>query len=72
MRTMYAVKISGTLTVFGFMRTQIKIPLKWSQNDSFSTSLVWRLCQESKSSNNINAAFDRSTLHIMQYIMYHQ
>ena len=23
-RTMYAVKISGTLTVFGFMRTQIK------------------------------------------------
>ena len=67
-RTMYAVKISGTLTVFGFMRTQIIIPLKLSQNDNFSTSFVWLLCQQSKSSYNIYAAFDRS----MQYIMYLQ
>ena len=37
--TMYAVKISGKLTVFGFMRTQIEIPLKLSQNDIFSAAL---------------------------------
>ena len=71
-RTMYAVKISGTLTVFGFMRTQIIIPLKLSQNGNFSISFVWLLCQQSKSSYNIYAAFDPSILHIMQYIMYLQ
>ena len=38
--TMYTVKISGTQTVFGFMRTEIKIPLKLSHNDNFSTSFV--------------------------------
>ena len=55
-RTMYAVKISGTLTVFGFMRTQIKIPLKLKQTGNFSSSFVWLLCQQSKSSYHINAA----------------
>ena len=70
--TMYAVKISGTLTVFGFMRTQIKIHLKLKQTGNFSSSFVWLLCQQSKSSYHINAAFDRSILHIMQYIMYLQ
>ena len=40
----------------------------------YSTSFVWLLCQQSKSSynNGINAAFDRSLLHSMQYIMYLQ
>ena len=38
-RTMYAVIISGTQTIFGFMRTQIKLYLKLSQNDNFSTNL---------------------------------
>ena len=72
-RTMYAVEISGTQTVFDLMRTQIKkIPLKLSQNDNLSTSIVWLLCQQSKSSYNINAASDRFILHIMQYIMYLQ
>ena len=47
-RTMYAVKISGTLTVFGFMRTQIKIPLKLKQTGNFSSSFVWLLCQQSE------------------------
>ena len=63
-RTMYAVKISGTQTVFGFMHTQIKkkIPLKLSQNDNFSTSFVWLLCQQWKSSYNINVAFAGSIL----------
>ena len=37
--TMYAVKISGRQTVYELMRTQIKIPLKLSQNDNLSTSL---------------------------------
>ena len=69
---MYAVKISGTIKVLGFMRTQIKIPLKLSQNDNFSTRFVWLLCQQSKSRFNINAAFDRFILHIMQYGMYLQ
>ena len=46
---MYAVEISGTQTVFDLMRTQIKkIPLKLSQNDNLSTSIVWLLCQQSK------------------------
>ena len=57
-RTMYAVKISGTQTVYDLMRTQIKIPLK--------------LSQQSKSSYNMNAASDRFILHTMQYIMYLQ
>ena len=39
-RTMYAVKISGMQTVYDLMRTQIKIPLKLSQNDNLSTSIV--------------------------------
>ena len=65
-RTMYAVEISGTQTVFDLMRTQIK------QNDNLSTSIVWLLCQQSKSSYNINAASDRFILHIMQYFMYLQ
>ena len=38
--TMYAVKISNTQTVYDLMRTQIKIPLKLSQNDNLSTSIV--------------------------------
>ena len=54
-RTMYTVKISSTQTVFGFMRTQTKIPLKLTQCDTFSTSFVWLLCQQSKSSYIINA-----------------
>ena len=58
-RTMYAVKISGTQTVYDLMRTQIKIPLKLSQNDNLSTSIVRLLCQQSKSSYNMNAASDR-------------
>ena len=33
-RTMYTVKISVTQTVYDLMRTQIKIPLKLSQNDN--------------------------------------
>ena len=45
-----------------------EIPLKLSQNDKLSASFVLLLCQQSKSSYNINAAFDRSILHIMQYI----
>ena len=45
-RTMYGVKISGTQTGFGFMRTQIKISLNLLQNDNqFSTYFVWLLCQ---------------------------
>ena len=71
-RTMYAVKISGTQAVYDLMRTQIKIPLKWSQNDNLSTSIVRLLCQQSKSSYNMNAASDRFILHTMQYIMYLQ
>ena len=71
-RTMYAVKISGTQTVYDLMRTQIKIPLKLSQNDNLSTSIVRLLCQQSKSSYNMNAASDRFILHTMQYIMYLQ
>ena len=71
-RTMYAVKISGTQTVYDLMRTQINIPLKLSQNDNLSTSIVRLLCQQSKSSYNMNAASDRFILHTMQYIMYLQ
>ena len=71
-RTMYAVKISGTQTVYDLMRTQIKISLKLSQNDNLSTSIVRLLCQQSKSSYNMNAASDRFILHTMQYIMYLQ
>ena len=71
-RTMYAVKISGTQTVYDFMRTQMKIPLKLSQNDNLSTSIVRLLCQQSKSSYNMNAASDHFILHTMQYIMYLQ
>ena len=71
-RTMYAVKISGTQTVYNLMRTQIKVPLKLSQNDNLSTSFVRLLCQQSKSSYNMNAASDRFILHTMQYIMYLQ
>ena len=67
-RTMYAVKISD----YDLMRTQIKIPLKSSQNENLSTSIVRLLCQQSKSSYNMNAASDRSILHTMQYIMYLQ
>ena len=67
---MYAVKIGGTQTVYDLMRTQIKIPLKLSQNDNLSTSIVRLLCQQSKSSYNMNAASDRFILHTMQYIMY--
>ena len=50
--TMYAVKISGTqqFSVNAFSDTT---PLKLSQNDSFSTSFVWLLCQQSRSSYNI-------------------
>ena len=58
-RTMYGVKISGTQTVCNLMRTQIKIPLKLSQNDNLSTSIVRLLCQQSKGSYNMNAASDR-------------
>ena len=47
-RTMYAVKISGTQTVFGFMRTRIKNPFQ----------LVLSGCYI----NNINVAFARSIL----------
>ena len=65
-------KISGTQTVYDLMRTQIKIPLKWSQNDNLSTSIVRLLCQQSKSSYNMNAASDRFILHTMQYIMHLQ
>ena len=61
-RTMYEEK----------MRTQIKIPLKLSQNDNLSTSIVRLLCQQSKSSYNTNATSDRFILHTMQYIMYLQ
>ena len=68
-RTMYAVRISGTQTVFSFMRTQIKMPLTLSQNDSFSTGFVWLLCQQSKSGYSINAAFDRS-IHITHLAVY--
>ena len=71
-RTMYAVKISGTQTVYDLMRTQIKIPLKLSQNDNLLTSIMRLLCQQSKSSYNMNAASDRFILHTMQYIMYLQ
>ena len=71
-RTMYAVKISGTQTVYDLMRTQIKIPFKLSQNDNLSTSIVRLLCHQSKSSYNMNAASDRFILHTMQYIMYLQ
>ena len=71
-RTMYAVKISGMQTVYGLMRTQIKILLKLSQNDNLSNSIVRLLCQQSKSSYNMNAASDRFILHTMQYIMYLQ
>ena len=57
-RTMYAVKISDMQTVFCFMRTQIKnmYLLKLSQINNFLTSFVWLLCQQSKSSYNINVA----------------
>ena len=61
---MYALKISGTQTVYDLMLTQIKIPLKLSQNDNLSL-----LFQQSKSSYNMNAASDRFILHTMQYIM---
>ena len=71
-RTMYAVKISGTQTVYDLMHTQIKIPLKLSQNDNLSTSIVRLLCQQLKSSYNMNAASDRFILHTMQTIMYLQ
>ena len=64
---MYTVKISGTQAVFDFMCTQIKIPLKLSQNENCLASFVWLLCQQSKSSYNIKAAFDCSILHIMQF-----
>ena len=43
-----------------------------SQNDNLSTSIVRLLCQQSKSSYNMNAASDRFILHTMQYIMYLQ
>ena len=36
--------------------------LKLSQNDNFSTSFVWLLCQQWKSSYNINVAFAGSIL----------
>ena len=36
---MYAVIFSGTQTIFDFMGTQIKLYLKLSQNDNFSTNL---------------------------------
>ena len=65
---MYAVKISGTQTVYDLMRTQIKIPLKLSQNDNLSTSIVRLLCQQSKSSYNMNAASDRFILHTMHIL----
>ena len=58
-------KINSTQTDFGFMRNQIKIPLKLSQNDKFTTSFAGLPRQQSKRSYNINAAFDHSTLHIM-------
>ena len=45
-----------------------RIHLKLPQNDNFSAIFVWLLCLQSKSSYNINAAFDRPILHIMQYI----
>ena len=69
LRIMYTVKISGTQIVFGFMRTQIKLPLQLSQNDNFSFSFVWLLCQQSKSSYNINAVFDHSILHIISSVV---
>ena len=70
---MYAVKISGTQTVYDLMRTQIKkIPLNLSQNDNLSTSILRLLCEQSESSYNMNAASDRFILHTMQYIMYLQ
>ena len=69
-RTMYAVKISGTQTVYDLICTQIKIPLKLSQNDNLSTSIVRLLCQQSKSSYNMNAASDHFILHTMQYIIH--
>ena len=72
-RTMYAVKISGTLlTVFDFMRTQIKIPLKLKQTGNFQVVLSGCSVNNRKVVNHIYAAFDGSILHIMQYIMYLQ
>ena len=62
--TLYAVKISSTQTVFSFMRTLDKIPLKLSQNENFSTTFVWLLCQQSKRSYNIDEAFDHSILQL--------
>ena len=66
-RNMYAVKISGTQTVFNLMRTQIRIQLTLSQNGKFSTSLllVLLLCPESKSSYNL---LFHITYHAMYYV----
>ena len=61
-RTMYAVKISGSQTVYDLMRTQIKISLKLSQNDNLSTCIVRLLCQQSKSSYTMN------TYHAIYYV----
>ena len=65
--TMYAVKFSGTQTVFGFMRAQLKYLSENRDKTIFFTNLIWLLCQQSNSSYNNNVAFDRSLLHIMQY-----
>ena len=70
-RTMYAVKISGTQTVFGFMRTQIKIPFKFLI--CYKMTINFQLILSGCSANNRKVVtiliqfFDRSILHIMQY-----
>ena len=60
-RTMYAVKISGTQTFFGFMRTQIKKNL---QNCYKMTILQLSLsgCSVNNGKVVINVAFARSIL----------
>ena len=68
--TMYAVKISGTHTFFGFVYSD-KIPVKFSQNNNLTTSFVWLLCQQSKSSNNIYVAFDRPILHTLYHAIHY-
>ena len=68
-------RYANSLRFYAYSDLKKKKPLKLSQNDIFfSTSFVWLLCQQSKRSynNDINAAFDRSILHIMQNIMYCQ
>ena len=59
---MYAVKISGTQTVFGFMRIQIK---KKTTSNCHKTTSFHLLCQQLKSSYNINVAF---TYHVLHYV----